>query len=64
MTNRSIPTAETLNNLYEVIREIINDESVYYSEKEIKALKNNSENIFLKIERGGRHANLHFTTIE
>lgn len=48
--NRETPTTAALGNLYRVIREITDDKAVYYSETELKELKNNTQNIIL--ERG------------
>ena len=48
--NRETPTTAALSNIYRVIREITDDKAVYYSETELKELKNNTQNNFL--ERG------------
>lgn len=43
---RGTPTAATLANLYEVIRETMID--VYYTDEQAEELKQNKTNIFLK----------------
>ena len=47
MVYRTTPTYETLTNLYDVIRRTFKD-GVYYSEEEVRELKDSGENIFLK----------------
>ena len=44
---RNTPTAAVLINLYDIIRKIITDPNAYYTTEQIKALKNNPNNIFL-----------------
>jgi len=48
---REQPTAAVLANLYNIIRETIQDADAYYTAEQIKALKSNPNNIFLEQER-------------
>lgn len=48
---RGQPTAAVLTNLYNIIKETIQDTDAYYTAEQIKALKENPNNIFLKQER-------------
>lgn len=42
------PTANDLRKLYDVCNEIFKDEKLFYSSEEVKKLKQNKENIFIK----------------
>ena len=50
MVKRNTPTAATLSNLYDVIREVVKDKSAYYTPEQVEGLKQDKSNIFL--ERG------------
>ena len=51
MVTRSKPTVAVMTNLYNTIRETIQDADAYYTTEQIKALKQDPNNIFLKDER-------------
>jgi hypothetical protein len=42
------PTKETLKNLYDVCNEIFKDEALFYTSEEVKELKKDDQNIFIK----------------
>lgn len=42
------PTANDLRKLYDVCNEIFKDESLFYTSDEVKDLKKDKENIFIK----------------
>ena len=44
----STPTAETLKSIYDVCNEIFQDEKMFYSSEEVKKLKKDTDNIFIK----------------
>lgn len=44
----STPSPQTLKNIYDVCNEIFKDESLFYSSEEVKELKSNKDNIFIK----------------
>jgi hypothetical protein len=44
----STPSPQTLKNIYDVCNEIFKDESLFYSKEEVKELKQNKDNIFIK----------------
>lgn len=48
---RQMPTAAVLTNLYNIIRTTIHDVEAYYTDEQAEALKQDTNNIFLKIER-------------
>ena len=48
MVVRSMPTARTLSNIYEVFNQLINDEDCFYTDEELKIKKQSDKNIFLK----------------
>lgn len=45
---RKQPTAPILTNLYDIIRKTIHDTDAYYTPEQIEALKQDTNNIFLK----------------
>ena len=45
---RNTPTAPILTNLYDIIRKTIPDKDAYYTAEQIKALKQDKNNIFLE----------------
>ena len=45
---RNEPNAAVLSNLYDIIRETITEKDAYYSDEEVKALKENEENIIFR----------------
>ena len=42
------PTKETLKQLYDVCNEIFKDETLFYTSEEVKELKKDTTNIFIK----------------
>ena len=42
------PTADALKRIYDVCNEIFTDESLFYSSEEVKKLKQDKENVFIK----------------
>lgn len=50
MITRQTPTAATLSNLYEVIRDNVCDLECYYTEEQTKELKRDKTKIFLRKE--------------
>ena len=42
------PTKETLKQLYDVCNEIFKDESLFYTSEEVKELKKDTTNTFIK----------------
>lgn len=44
----STPTANDLKKIYDVCNEIFKDESLFYTSDEVKGLKKDKENIFIK----------------
>lgn len=44
----SKPTANTLKNIYDVCNEIFKDKELFYTSEEVKKLKQNKENVFIK----------------
>lgn len=44
----SVPTDEALKKIYDVCNEIFKDEKLFYSSKEVKQLKKDKDNIFIK----------------
>ena len=48
MIVRAKPTQEILEHIYKTIQKNINNQECYYNEDEIKELKSNEKNIFLK----------------
>lgn len=42
------PTADALKRIYDVCNEIFKDEQLFYSSEEVKKLKQNKENVFIK----------------
>jgi hypothetical protein len=42
------PTKDTLKQLYDVCNEIFKDESLFYTSEEVKELKKDTNNIFIK----------------
>ena len=59
MVKRSKPNVAVLSNLYNVIKETIQDKEVYYTSKQIEELKNNPQNVFLKLnKKGANNGNL------
>ena len=48
---RETPTAAVLSNLYDIIRNTIQDTDAYYTDDQTEALKKDPNNIFLKHER-------------
>ena len=57
---RGTPTAATLANLYAVIREVITDDKAYFTESQIKELKQDKTNIFMK---GGQNEHRRTETV-
>lgn len=51
MVKRGKPTVAVMTNLYNIIKETIQDNEAYYSLEQIDELKKNPNNIFLKSER-------------
>lgn len=47
---RKIPTTAVMTNLYDTINQLYKSSEYYYTEDELKELKENKDNIFL--ERG------------
>lgn len=47
---REKPTTAAIENMYEVIRQVIQEPQAYYSAEELEKLKEDTHNIFL--ERG------------
>ena len=47
MVKRGIPTVAVMTNLYNIIKETIQDNEAYYSQEQIDELKKNPNNIFL-----------------
>lgn len=45
---RTEPTPKALKNIYDVCNEIFKDEKLFYTSNEVKELKNNKDNIFIK----------------
>lgn len=48
MVIRGQITVQKLENVYNTIRNIVRDKNCYYTEEEIKKLKEDSKNIFFK----------------
>lgn len=44
----SKPTANTLKAIYDVCNEIFKDKELFYTSDEVKELKQNKENVFIK----------------
>lgn len=44
----SKPSVQVLKNIYDVCNEIFEDEKLFYSKEEVKELKQNKDNIFIK----------------
>ena len=44
----STPTVQVLKEIYDVCNEIFKDENLFYSSEEVKELKKNKDNIFIK----------------
>lgn len=44
----SKPTKKVLKNIYDVCNEIFKDKELFYTSDEVKKLKQNKENIFIK----------------
>jgi hypothetical protein len=42
------PTADTLKAIYDVCNEIFKEKELFYTSDEVKDLKQNKENIFIK----------------
>lgn len=42
------PTVDALKRIYDVCNEIFKDEQLFYSSEEVKKLKQNKENVFIK----------------
>jgi len=51
MVKRGKPTVAVMTNLYNIIKETIQDNEAYYTLEQIDILKKNPNNIFLKSER-------------
>lgn len=54
---RKTPTAAVLTNLYDIIRKTIHDTDAYYTSKQIKALKDDPNNTFLKAKGKNKYGN-------
>ena len=52
MIIRRDATAETLRDIYEVMRRAIKDSDCYFTQEELQELKKNPKNIFIS---GGHH---------
>ena len=50
MIVRKQPTQEVLEHIYKTIQKNISNQECYYTEEEIKKLKQNEKNIFIKGE--------------
>lgn len=48
MVIRGKPTKEKLENIYQTIHKLINNQECYYTPEQIKKLKLNEENVFLE----------------
>lgn len=48
MIIRSAPSQDTLKNIYETIKRLMPEQDVYYTDEEVKELKKDNKNIFLK----------------
>lgn len=48
MVIRKEPTHQTLEHIYNTIHKIISKPQCYYTEEELKKLKENKNNVFLK----------------
>ena len=48
MVLRGEITTEKLTNIYDTINRIINNKNCYYEEEEVKNIKKDEKNIFLK----------------
>lgn len=44
----SVPTKEVLTNIYDVCNKIHKDSKYFYTSEEVRKLKKNSNNIFIK----------------
>lgn len=53
MVKRGIPTVAVMTNLYNIIKETIQDNEAYYSLEQIDELKKNPNNIFLQLNKKG-----------
>lgn len=51
MVIRKEPTQEILEHIYKTIQKNITNQQCYYTEEEIKKLKENQENKFIKGEK-------------
>lgn len=51
--HRSKPTVAVLTNLYNIIKETIQDEDAYYTTEQTEALKKDPNNIFLQVNNKG-----------
>ena len=51
MVIRKEPTQAVLANLYQVVRELFDDEEFYYSTEQIEEMKKDEKNIFLEGEK-------------
>ena len=49
MVVRGEVTKEKLTNIYDLINQIIKNEECYYSDDEVNIIKNDEENVLLKI---------------
>ena len=59
MVKRSKPNVAVLSNLYNIIKETIPDKDAYYTTEQIEELKNNPQNVFLKLnKKGANNGNL------
>ena len=53
MVKRGIPTVAVMTNLYNIIKETIQDEDAYYTTYQTEALKKDPNNIFLQVNNKG-----------
>lgn len=44
----STPDSKTLKAIYDLCNELFKDEKLFYSPEEVKQMKNNKDNIFIK----------------